>query len=127
MHQGDRPNAAMQITVLKFEKNIFHMNEYMHYNDIIKILGKNINSNIESPFDYISIAEKGLNVEVGSRFKEFFDLSQSKTADLLDVYEPTLYRWVKNKKTLSRNHAIKLLEFDIKPFYFDQRLIKYKN
>lgn len=81
------------------------------YEMIIRILGKKyIKEDIESPFDFITIADKGLNSNVILNFRKYFDISREFTADLLNVSEPTIYRWIRGNKKLERNYSIQLFE-----------------
>ena len=82
-----------------------------HYDELIRILGKKyIKSNIDSPFDFITIASKGLNANTISNFRNHFEISRSLTALLLNVSEPTIYRWIKANKKLERNYSVQLFE-----------------
>ncbi len=82
-----------------------------HYKKLSDVLGKkNVKQEVESPFDFINLANDGINVGIIKNFSEYFDLSKSDTADLLDVSEPTLYRWAKQNKNLERNHSIRIFE-----------------
>ncbi|MBL7473771.1 type II RES/Xre toxin-antitoxin system antitoxin [Robertkochia sediminum] len=75
------------------------------------VLGKKyIRSRVESPYDYIEIATKGLNANIIKNFREYFDLSLGATAHMLNVSEPSIYRWTKANKKLERNVSIKLFE-----------------
>ncbi|MEA3497107.1 MAG: antitoxin Xre/MbcA/ParS toxin-binding domain-containing protein [Bacteroidota bacterium] len=82
-----------------------------HYDELIRILGKKyIKSNIESPFDFITIASKGLNANTILNFRNHFAIPRGFTAKLLNVSEPTVYRWVKANKKLERNYSVQLFE-----------------
>lgn len=82
-----------------------------HYDKLVNILGrKYIKSNIESPFDFITIASKGLNSHIIVNFREHFNFPRGFTASLLNVSEPTIYRWIKGNKKLERNFSIQLFE-----------------
>jgi putative toxin-antitoxin system antitoxin component (TIGR02293 family) len=82
-----------------------------HFNRLTQIVGKkNIGIEIESPFDFISIANKGITVTIIRNFMESFKIPLGTTAELLDISEPTLYRWFKSNKTLDRNFSVKLLD-----------------
>ncbi len=82
-----------------------------HYKKLAEVLGsKNIPNTIESPFDLIHFASAGINVDVISNFSNYFNLSKELTARILDISEPTLYRWVKVNKNLERNFSVKLFE-----------------
>ncbi len=82
-----------------------------HYDELTRILGKKyIKSNIESPFDFITIASKGLNANMILNFRNHFAIPREFTAKLLNVSEPTIYRWIKQNKKLERNYSIQLFE-----------------
>ncbi len=82
-----------------------------HYKKLAEVLGrKNVPTKIESPFDFITIANKGVSVSVIMNFSEYFHLTKELVAQLLDISEPTLYRWSKANKTLDRNFSVKLFE-----------------
>ncbi len=82
-----------------------------HYDKLATILGKKyIKSEINNPFDFIAIASKGLNTNVLKNFKKYFNLTREDTADFLQVSEPTIYRWLREGKTLKKNYSIQLLE-----------------
>lgn len=76
-----------------------------------EVLGKEyIVSDVESPYDYIHIASKGLSANIIKNFRDYFNLSLEATANMLSVSEPSIYRWTKSNKTLERNISIKLFE-----------------
>lgn len=82
-----------------------------HYKKLVEVLGKkNVPMKIESPFDFIYIANKGINVSAIENFILYFNLSKSLVAQILDVSEPTLYRWTKANRNLERNFSVKLFE-----------------
>lgn len=82
-----------------------------HYDKLKSILGKKyIKSNIESPFDFITIASKGINAHIILNFRNHFDIPRGFTADLLNVSEPTIYRWIRENKKLERNYSVQLFE-----------------
>jgi putative toxin-antitoxin system antitoxin component (TIGR02293 family) len=82
-----------------------------HYRKLVKILGeKNIKSKIENPYDFIHVANKGVNADVIKNFRAYFDLPRDLTAQMLNISEPTLYRWLKSNKDLDRNSSVKLFE-----------------
>lgn len=82
-----------------------------HYKKIVEVLGrKNIPEKIESPFDFIYMANRGINVSVIGNFRKYFNLSKEIVAGILDISEPTLYRWTKANKNLDRNFSVKLFE-----------------
>ena len=72
-----------------------------HYEKLVKVLGeKNVPGKIESPFDFIHIAGMGINVSVIRNFSDYFNLTKTVVAQLLDISEPTLFRWTKSNKNL---------------------------
>lgn len=82
------------------------------YKKLRKVLGENyIRNKVESPFDFILIANEGISAGVLKNFMLYFDLSKRLTAHILNVSEPTLYRWTKANKSLERNFSVKLFEF----------------
>jgi putative toxin-antitoxin system antitoxin component (TIGR02293 family) len=81
------------------------------YEHLIEILGsKLVNAKIESPFDFITAAVKGLDSQAITNFRNHFGLQRDFTAGLLNVSEPTVYRWINDKRKLDRNRAILLFE-----------------
>ncbi len=84
-------------------------NTIKHYNKVSNILG-NSHNKIESSFDYIRLAKKGIKANSIENFRKNFDLNKETTANLFAISEPTLYRWLKANKKLDRNFAVKLLE-----------------
>jgi putative toxin-antitoxin system antitoxin component (TIGR02293 family) len=82
-----------------------------HYNVLSKILGnKYIKSSIESPYDFISIASKGVNAHVILNFRNYFKISRELTAEMLNVSNSTVYRWIKQNRKLERNYSVLLFE-----------------
>ncbi|RLD56207.1 MAG: hypothetical protein DRJ05_11695 [Bacteroidetes bacterium] len=82
-----------------------------HYKRLIEVLGsKYIKSKVESPFDFIRIAQKGINANVINNFRYYFRLPLNSTANMLNISEPTIYRWTKSNKRLDRNFSVKLFE-----------------
>lgn len=82
-----------------------------HYDKLVDILGKKfIRGRIESPFDYIIIASKGLNPRIIRNFSAHFKIPRDTTAEFLNVSEPTVYRWIRDNKELDRNHSVQLFE-----------------
>ncbi|NOX48485.1 MAG: DUF2384 domain-containing protein [Chlorobi bacterium] len=82
-----------------------------HYKKLVEILGTMyIKSNVESPFDFIRIAGTGINANVINNFRYYFKLPLNSTASMLNVSEPTIYRWTKSNKSLDRNFSVKLFE-----------------
>ena len=82
-----------------------------HYKKLIEILGKKqLKSKVESPFDFIQIASKGVSADVIQNFRIHFNLSRDLMASMLNISTPTLYRWTRSNKNLDRNFSIKLFE-----------------
>ena len=82
-----------------------------HYKKLIEILGKkHLRSKVESPFDFIQIASKGVSADVIQNFRIHFNLSRDLMANMLNISTPTLYRWTRSNKNLERNFSIKLFE-----------------
>ena len=82
-----------------------------HYKKLIEILGKkHLKSKVESPFDFIQIASKGVSADVIQNFRIHFNLSRDLMANMLNISTPTLYRWTRSNKNLERNFSIKLFE-----------------
>ncbi|MDO5523343.1 MAG: DUF2384 domain-containing protein [Bacteroidia bacterium] len=82
-----------------------------HYRKLADIIGnKNIQGKIESPFDFIVIANAGIKASAIRKFSAYFDLSRNRTAQMLNISEPTLYRWTKSDKNLERNFSVTLIE-----------------
>ncbi len=82
-----------------------------HYKRLIEVLGPEyIKSEVESPFDFIRIARKGINAKVINNFRYYFRLPLNSTANMLNISEPTIYRWTKSNKSLDRNFSVKLFE-----------------
>ena len=81
------------------------------YQKLFEVFGReNLKDRVDSPFDFITIANRGLNSDAIVHFKAYFDLSQNFTAALLNLSEPTLYRLLKSKQDLKRNSSVQLLE-----------------
>jgi putative toxin-antitoxin system antitoxin component (TIGR02293 family) len=72
------------------------------------ILG--IKARFESQFDFINVADQGVSADIIVNFKNHFDIPIQSTANMLNVSEPTIYRWTRAKKSLERNYSIKLFE-----------------
>lgn len=73
-------------------------------------LGVYAASNIKNPYDYITIATKGLSANVIKNFRDYFNLPLDKIANMLSISEPSIYRWIKADKKLEKNVSIKLFE-----------------
>lgn len=82
-----------------------------HYEKLAAVLGRNnVPDKIESQFDFIRFASAGINVNVIGNFSSYFNLSKELVSQILDISEPTLYRWIKSNKILDRNFSVKLFE-----------------
>ena len=81
------------------------------YEQLTRILGKRyIKPEIESSFDFIVIASKGVSSQIIANFRKHFNIPRDFTAELLQVSEPTIYRWVRSNKKLERNYSVLLFE-----------------
>jgi len=82
-----------------------------HYKKIVEILGEDyVKAVLESPYDYIAVAKRGISVNVINNFRRYFDFTLEYTSDILGVSEPTIYRWTKADKPLDSNVSILLFE-----------------
>jgi putative toxin-antitoxin system antitoxin component (TIGR02293 family) len=82
-----------------------------HYQKLTEILGKRyIQFEVQNPFDVIRLANKGVSSKVIANFRKYFNLPRESTAMILNVSEPTIYRWVKENKNLDKISTIKLFE-----------------
>ena len=105
-----------------------------HYKKLINVLGrKYLRDIVESPFDFIHIAKKGINANVIINFIRYFELPRDIVADMLNISSPTLYRWTKYNKHLERNYSIKLFEitdlflYGIEVFESKENFFKWLN
>lgn len=81
------------------------------YEKLVKILGKQyVKSKVESPFDFIQIAGKGIDAGIINNFRNYFNLPGEATAHILNTSAPTMYRWISSNKKLDRNYSVKLFE-----------------
>lgn len=81
------------------------------YQKLPDVLGKdNLKDRIDSPFDFILIASKGLNSDAIVHFNHYFNLTRHYTANLLNISEPTIYRLLKSNNDLKRNSSVQLFE-----------------
>ena len=81
------------------------------YEALIEILGKQyVQDKIESPFDFIQIAGKGIDAGIINNFRKYFNIPGEATAHLLNTSAPTMYRWISGNKKLERNYSVKLFE-----------------
>lgn len=82
-----------------------------HFERLQGILGKEyIRTKIESPFDFITIASEGVDANIILNFRNHFNIPRAYAAELLNVSEPTIYRWIRTNKKLERNYAVQLFE-----------------
>lgn len=82
-----------------------------HYKTLVDILGReHINAEVESPYDFITLASKGISAQVISNFRKYFNIPRDQTAEMLNVSAPTIYRWIRENKKLERNYSIQLFE-----------------
>jgi len=82
-----------------------------NFKQLRDVLGrKYVKTKVESPFDFINIANKGVNAKVITNFRNHFNLNLGSTANMLNISEPTIYRWTKSNKNLERNFSVKLFE-----------------
>lgn len=81
------------------------------YQKLNEVLGKNnLKDRVDSPFDFITIATRGLNSDAVLHFKDYFSLSKNYTAALLNLSVPTLFRLLRSKQNLKRNSSVQLFE-----------------
>lgn len=81
------------------------------YKKLTDIFGKKyFRTKVESPYDFIHIAKKGINANIIKNFRLYFNLPLEVTAQMLNISEPTIYRWTKSNKILERNFSVKLFE-----------------
>jgi len=82
-----------------------------HYQELVRILGKKyIKTKVESPFDFIRIAAKGLDPHVIENFRNYFNIPVDTAAAMLNTSGPTVYRWVRSNKSLESIFSVKLFE-----------------
>ncbi len=80
-----------------------------HYSELIRILGKKyVRTEIESPYDFISLSLNGVDPNVIVNFRKHFDISVDAMAAMLNTSAPTVYRWIKSKKNLDSISSVKL-------------------
>jgi putative toxin-antitoxin system antitoxin component (TIGR02293 family) len=86
-------------------------NDAAHYSRLLQILGAaDFLDTIESPFDFIRIASQGIDAQAILNFQDYFGFTRDRTAGLLQVSEPTIYRWVRDEKKLDQRHSMQVLE-----------------
>ena len=71
---------------------------------------ENLCNQMSSPLDFISVASMGISSRSIDSFRKYFNFPRNFVAAILNVSEPTIYRWIKANKTLDRNTAVQLLE-----------------
>jgi len=99
-----------------------------YYKALKEILGKHyIKSDIESPFDFISIASSGIDAHIISNFENHFNFSRNYVAELLNISSPTIYRWLKENKKLERNYSVQLFELTYLFLYGSEVFENYSN
>ena len=82
-----------------------------HYQELVRILGrKYIKTKVESPFDFIHIAAKGLNPHVILNFRTHFNIPVDTAASMLNTSGPTVYRWMRSNRSLESIFSVKLFE-----------------
>ena len=82
-----------------------------HYMKLVEILGsKYVTDKVQSPYDFIQLASKGINANVIKNFRTYFNLPNETTANMLNVSSPTIYRWIKGNRNLDKNSMVKLFE-----------------
>ena len=103
-----------------------------HYKTLLDVLGrKYIRANIESPYDFISIASRGVSAQVIANFRKYFNIPRELTAEMLNVSSPTIYRWIRENKKLKKNYSVQLFEladlflYGIEVFENDKNFFKW--
>lgn len=82
-----------------------------HYKTLQNILGrKYLRGTVESPFDFINLASKGIDAHIIVNFRNHFKIPREIAAEMLNVSEPTVYRWVRESKKLDRNYSVQIFE-----------------
>jgi putative toxin-antitoxin system antitoxin component (TIGR02293 family) len=82
-----------------------------HYRKLSHILGrKYIHAKIESPFDFITIASRGVNARVIANFRKYFNIPRESAAEMLNISDATVYRWIRKNKKLKKNYSVQLFE-----------------
>jgi putative toxin-antitoxin system antitoxin component (TIGR02293 family) len=86
-------------------------NDAAHYARLLQILGAaDFPVTIESSFDFIRIASQGIDAQAILNFQDYFGFTRDRTARLLQVSEPTIYRWVRAEKKLDKRISMQVLE-----------------
>lgn len=81
------------------------------YEQLAEVLGREyLGHDIESRYDYITLATEGINAYAIRNFRSHFNLDRGFVAAVMQVSEPTLYRWIKSQRKLHRNQSLILLE-----------------
>ncbi len=82
-----------------------------HYQRLLQVLGQDYDKlEIESSYDFIRLAAKGVNALAIEKFRHYFKISREETAQILNISSPTLYRWIRSSKNLEKNYAIILFD-----------------
>ena len=82
-----------------------------HYQKLRLILGEDlIDMPIESPFDFVQQAKQGIASRAIQNFRFYFQLPIDETATMLNISEPTIYRWIRTNRKLEKIYAIRLFE-----------------
>lgn len=83
----------------------------INYAKIQRIFWSNyIRKNIESPYDFIILAEEGIRASIIINFRKYFDVSTIEVAEWLNVSENTVYRWTSTDRNLTRNYSVQLFD-----------------
>jgi putative toxin-antitoxin system antitoxin component (TIGR02293 family) len=86
-------------------------NDAAHYARLLQILGAaDFPETIESSFDFIRLASLGIDARAIVNFQDYFGFTRDRTASLMQVSEPTIYRWVRDEKKLDQRHSMQVLE-----------------
>lgn len=65
---------------------------------------------VNSSLDYLTLARKGVPSRLVTAFKERYGFTVATVATLLNVSEPSLYRWIKTDHVLDKIQTVKILE-----------------
>lgn len=81
------------------------------YDRLLHILGEDrFKGQVSNSMDFILMADQGISTAIISNFQNHYEIPRTFLSRILHVSEPTLYRWLKAKKTLDRYHAVLVLE-----------------
>src|SRR5690606_16754531 len=53
---------------------------------------------------------KGVSANIIVNFRNHVNIPRAYAAELLNVSEPTIYRWIRSNKMLERNYSVQLFE-----------------